>query len=153
MTHKSRPGLVTPLLAVSATLGLVFLGASIFGFIRREIGQSSTDFRQRHLEATQAIERVYAHYRDHGSWPSKVDVERVGQQWLPPEWEYENDSELGGPIVWLHGPYHMMLFYRFAPPQQGAVSDTWTLSIEGDKSTFAADVGYQLHPPADPRCP
>ncbi len=49
--------------------------------------------------------------------------------------------------MWLHGPWHMILSYRFAPPQQGAASNTWTLSVEGDKSTFPADVGYSLQSP------
>ena len=40
--------------------------------------------------------------------------------------------------------HHMILRINFPPPQQGAVSNTWTLSIEGDKSTFPADVGYSL---------
>jgi hypothetical protein len=55
--------------------------------------------------------------------------------------------------MWLHGPWHMILSYKFAPPQQGAVSNTWTLSVEGDKSTFSADVSYSLQSPPEPRRP
>jgi hypothetical protein len=105
--------------------------------------QSLKEFPKRHLEATQAIERAYAHFREHGRWPTKADVERGGQRWLPPGWGYASDSdELGGTLMWLDGPWHLTLIYRFAPPQQGAVGNTWTLSNEGDKSTFPADVDY-----------
>ena len=30
----------------------------------------------------------------------------------------------------------MIISYRFTPPEQGAVDNIWTLSVEGDKSTF-----------------
>ncbi len=46
--------------------------------------------------------------------------------------------------MWRDGPWHLSLIYRFAPPQNGAVDNTWTLSIEGDKSTFPAEVDYSL---------
>lgn len=153
MTQDSHPRIATSIGAIVSTLCLVLLVASIVGCIRREIQQSMRDFRQRHLEATPAIERAYAHFRDHGRWPTKANLERTDQQWLPPEWEYESDPEQGGPVMWLHGPCHMMLSYRFAPPQEGAVSNTWTLSVEGDKSTFPADVGYSLQSPSESRHP
>ena len=144
MTNDSHPRISAPIAVVVSTLCLVFLGASIVGYIRREIQQSMKDFRQRHLEATQAIQRAYAHFREQGRWPAKADLERAGQRWLPPEWQYESDPEQGGPVMWLHGPSHMILSYKFELQQQGAVSNTWTLSVEGGKSTFPAKVGYSL---------
>ena len=115
--------------AIVSTLCVAVLVGSIVivGCIRRDIQQSMKDFRQRHLEATQVIEYAYAYFRDHGDWPSKADLERADQQWLSRGWEYNNDPTQEGPIMWLHGPNHMILSYRFTPPQQGAASNTWTL--------------------------
>ena len=107
MSHDSYPRRGTPTGAivkaqVVGTLCLVFLGAIIVGCIGWDFQQSKKDFRQRHLEATQAIECVYAHFREHRRWPAKADLKRAGQQWLPPEWEYESDPErvgLDGPLM------------------------------------------------------
>ena len=157
MTYDRHPRIRIPIgavvkVAVVSALCIVLYWASLFACIGWQFKQALKDFPKRHLEATQAIERVYVHFRGHGGWPAKADLERAGQRWLPPEWEYENDSELG-PLMWLHGPWHMNLYYRFAPPQQDAVNNAWTLSVEGDKSTFPADVDYSLQSPPEPRRP
>lgn len=116
--------------------GVIFCGVNL--------RDSMKHFSQRHLEATAAINRVYEHFHSHGQWPVKADIEGLGKRWMPCGWEYEGDPEQGGPVIWLHGPNHMILSYRFTPPQHGAVSNTWTLSVEGDKTQFQSDIAYSL---------
>jgi len=66
-----------------------------------------------------------------------------GRSRLPLGWTYSlHPPEEGGATLILNGPYHLSLCYRFAPPEHGHISDTWILSLEGDKSTFHAGVAY-----------
>jgi hypothetical protein len=156
MEHESHRLMHVPIGAIvtvaiaSAVCVLLVLPFVSMGW---QFKQALKEFPKRHLEATQAIERAYAHFREHGRWPTKADLERDGQRWLPPGWEYESNPELGGPFMGRDGPWHLSLVYKFAPPQQGAVDNTWTLSVEGDKSTFPADVDYSLPSATKPRRP
>jgi hypothetical protein len=132
--------------AIRGALCLVFWAASVPGCNRlRE--QPVKDFGQRHTEATVAIQRAYAYYRRYQRWPSQAEMEAGGKPWLPPKWQYVDAQNQGGPVLWLHGPEHMILSYRFAPPQQDAVNRTWAVSFEGDKRTFPADVDYSPSTP------
>ena len=152
-------GLVAKVAVVSALCTLLYwVGCSLYwaglsAYVGREFQQDLKEFPKRHLEATQAIERAYAHLRENGSWPTKTEFERAGQRWLPPEWKYESDPDQGGPCIFLFGPWHMILTYRFAPPQHGEVDNTWTLSVEGDKRTFPADAVYSLKSAPEPHRP
>jgi hypothetical protein len=158
MNHDSPPQLRIPIgavatVAVVSALCIVLYLVILFASIGWHFRQALKEFPKRHLEATQPIERTYAYFREHGRWPTNADVERGGQRWLPPGWEYESDPELEGPVISRDGPEHMTLVYYFAPPQPGVVDNTWTLSVEGDKRTFPADVGYSLQPAPEPRRP
>lgn len=80
------------------------------------------EFPKRHLEATQAIERIYSHFHEFGRSPAKVDVERAGQQWQPPERDYQSDPNFKNAMLCLNGSWHMKISSMFAPPsQRGAV--------------------------------
>lgn len=109
-----------------------------------DLEKAKTDFSQRHLEATETINRIYSFFGRNGRWPMKTDFDASGRHWMPPDWQYEGDPDQGGAVIWLHGPLHMIISYRFLPPEQGLVSNVWSLSFEGDKSTFQADVDYSL---------
>jgi hypothetical protein len=100
-------------------------------------------FPERHVEATAAIERIYAYYQEHGAWPPNDDDQSPVKQWLPPDWQYSGDGAVG-PVLWLHGPWHLILSYAFQVPDHGTVSNIWTFSNEGDKTAFPARVQYSL---------
>ena len=140
---SSVTGAVVKIAVVSALFILLYL-VSLFVWVGWQYKQALKEFPKKHLEATQAIERVYTHFHEHGRLPTKADLERDGQRWLPPGWGYEGDPELGGPMMSRDGPWHLSLIYRFAPAEQDAIHNTWTLSNEGDKSTFTAGVDYSL---------
>jgi hypothetical protein len=126
-------------MALAACVVCVFLGG--FGW---ELKRAERQFQARHLEASGAIEYAYAYFQAHGRWPPSNIAAAADHAWLPPDWQYESlVDEEGGPRIWLHGPYHMILSYRFSPPQQGAISAAWTLSVEGDKTVFSSDARYQ----------
>ena len=50
-------------------------------------------------------------------------------------------------MILLHGPWHSMIAYRFVPPEKGAISKSWELSVEGDLSHFQSDVDYSASDP------
>ena len=142
---SSRLSIGVPLSAVFAIavcIALYLVG--LFFYLGLQFKQTLREFPKRHLEATQAIELAYAYFHEHGRWPTKADLERGGQRWLPSGWGYESNPEFGGPFIWLDGPEHMSIIYRFGPPQQGAVDNMWSLSVEGDKRAFPADVKYSV---------
>ena len=118
----------------------------------------------RHEEVHAAIEEIYAHFQQHGSWPEKsqtsnlppdfsdppshqaVDLTSLPalRQPVPQDWKYESDSELGGPYVYLDGSYHMSIVYYFAPPEGGQVGREWTRSEEGSKYQFNSSRPYAM---------
>jgi|LakMenEpi03Aug12_release.lakeMendotaPanAssembly.Ray.scaffolds.fasta_scaffold704299_1 hypothetical protein len=127
-----------------AVIGAVAVAASMF-LISLSLGieVARKNFRARHLEATNAIDHVYAYFKNHGHWPSDDPEEESNRLWLPPDWKYKSCAEgKGGTAIWLHGPYHMTLLYRFLPPKPGAASAEWTLSLEGDKAVFLSEAHY-----------
>src|SRR5258707_15504604 len=105
--------------AAKVAIALTILGFVIFGVGAYYLKHSMSSFRDRHIEATNAIERIYAHYLRSGQWPMKANLTAPGKLELPPDWNYEDDADLGGPVIWVHGPYHMILSYRFSPPEHG----------------------------------
>jgi len=106
-----------------------------------DVNQSRQTLQARYVEATATIEFVYGHYSQHQEWPSVEQVSGAGV--LPPQWQYDVDAMSA--TIWLNGSYRMAIYYRFMPPQP-AVSRTWTLSFEGDKTEFIADADYQPRP-------
>jgi hypothetical protein len=144
---------VARIVVVSALSSVVLYWVSLFACVGWQFHEALKEFPKKHLDATEAIERVYADFREHGRWPTKADVERAGQPGLPAGWEYEMGPKLEGPVLSCHGPWHMTLVYYFAPPEQGVVRNTRTLSVEGDKTTFPADVSYSLQSAPEPRRP
>jgi hypothetical protein len=98
--------------------------------------------QERHREARPIIEFAYAHFAQHGRWPQPTEIEEAGHRLSSSNWEYAIDSADGPPVIWQHGPYHMIISYRFTRPA-AENSDLWILSVEGSKSEFRADSPYR----------
>ncbi len=126
---------------IGVLLAVIALPIAVVARFVWDVNQSRQTLQARHVEATATIEFVYGHYSQHQEWPSVEQVSAAGV--LPPQWKYDVDSMSAA--IWLNGSYHMAIYYRFMPPQP-AVSRTWTLSFEGDKTEFAADADYQPRP-------
>jgi hypothetical protein len=127
------------LIGLLLVIAVVALFVIIIGW---DLRRSLTALRGRHIEATEAIQRVYAFYGRQGRWPTKSEIEASGNPSIPETWDYSSDPQGTYAVLSLHGQYHSSLHYWFSPPRQGAVCNTWTLSVEGDKSEFEADVDY-----------
>ena len=132
------------ILPAAAVLGAVILLMPIFGFVHfiYRMEAAIRDMPKRHAEAKEAIEFVYGHYLQFGEWPTKSEIESVPDL-LPLEWEYKGGGA-SQPLMWLHGPHHMFLYYYFEPPKNGMATDNWVLTIEGSKRAFRADEPYSL---------
>ena len=118
-------------------LGLVILSLSIYSNVK-----TARAFPLRHVEATDFIEWAYAERQANGRWPSAAEFEDASRELLPDDWSSEGDPARGGPVVYLHGPDHMILSYRFSVSQKGEASKRWRLSGEGSTSFFEANVDY-----------
>lgn len=110
-----------------------------------QVRRAVDGFAPRHSEATGAIESVYAFYDRNGRWPENADMAPPGQHWLPPDWTYDFDPANGiEPRLFLHGPYHLFLDYRFEAPRQGVASRDWDRCWEGDHKYFKSDASYSV---------
>lgn len=138
-----------------ALLACVAVGIYIFfmtplGFVLiflYEVPQAREDLIRRHREAAPAINRVYAFYATHNAWPSDETFKSSLRRDLPADWQYTNQGDGLGPVMMVHGSYHMRLVYRFDVSMPGTASDVWVLSFEGDKSTFRAEDPYEFGSP------
>jgi hypothetical protein len=135
-------GALTLIVAIAAFVVAIAVVLSVAG--RHQWKESTDQFSARHQEATSGIVHVYQFFIANGKWPSNSTVASSPSRWFPTGWEYAGDPQQGRATVWLHGPDHMILSYQFAPPQRGAVSKAWTLSIEGDKIHFTSAVTYPV---------
>jgi hypothetical protein len=127
---------------------IVAVGVLFFGVVTVPLAFSLMDaqrFSDRHVEATPFIEAVYSHYTKTGLWPDEQSAIRLSP--LPLEWSYfeqvEPTDQQAAPLLILHGPYHIRLVYRFAPPDHGDLSRRWVKSWEGDKTEFEATEVYR----------
>ena len=130
---------------VMAIFGILILLAPVIGLIWNlsvDFPRQRQALQERHREARPIIELAYAHVAQHGKWPQPAEIEAAGHQLNSSNWQYEIDSDVGPPVIWLHGPYHMAISYRFSPPTVER-SDLWTLSVEGSKSEFRAETPYR----------
>ncbi len=140
--RKSGCSLRSVLICLLVAIGIA--AALIFNFVH-DLQTAERDVRAKHLEATTVIQRIYAHYNRTGKWPA----EDVVEPWLPAGWNYYFKPlplPANPPLLLRHAEYHMQLAYYFLPPQNGRIDSTWTLSIEGDKSTFKAATTYRPAP-------
>lgn len=139
----SRFSLRTLFLAVTVSaVPLAWITSLYYGYHR-----ALREFSRRHVEATQAIEDIYARYRRDGQWPLPEVFDAAVRQRLPEEWTANGNPSEGGPMILLHGPWHSMIAYRFVPPEKGEISKSWELSVEGDLSHFQSDVDYSASDP------
>jgi hypothetical protein len=91
----------------------------------------------RHQEALPLIQFANNHFKNFGRWPQRDEI-AANPGLCPPDWEYEFERDAETPVVWLHGRYHMSIYYRFPQPNAAQSKDVWTLSFEGSKSQFNA---------------
>lgn len=101
-------------------------------------------FPQRHVEATSAIERTYAHLERFGRWPNQEELDAICRETLPSDWSCWADPDEGFATISLSGPHHFAIIYYFEPPHEEAISREWTFSNEGSKSTFQSSVAYSI---------
>jgi hypothetical protein len=133
MKSTTIGGIVAVLVVVSLPIGFL---ARLAWDVRRSI----VAVKARHAEASSAVRFVYE-YRDLlGIWPTPEIVEASAT--LPPSWEYHVDAL--SPVLWLHGPYHMSVSYRFATPPREPTRE-WEFCLEGDDAKFTADADYHPH--------
>lgn len=119
----------------------------IYGAINFVLGfkHALKHFPMRHVEATVAIERVYAHYDRCGRWPDEDELYHIGQETLPEDWYfYDRYSPEEAPGVVLHGPYHMGLAYHFEISSRGKASRDWSFSEEGNHRDFRTAIEYAV---------
>lgn len=134
------------LLAGAVAVFFCLLFVIWIGFIVRfvlDVKKSTHDFPLRHTEAREAVEFVYSYHAKQGRWPTEAEVQAQQFGSLSNGWQYSAGSGIdGAPVMSLHGPYHMLLYYHFEPPEQGTINDEWSLSFEGDKKYFQVDEPY-----------
>ncbi len=145
--HRSAGWTATSYLGAFIGGLLLFIGGLLLWcVVVRDFKGAKNDLIQRHLEATNAIEQIYAYNSLHGQWPTDDEFEKQGRFGLPAGWNYFFDS--GSPLIMLDGEYHMSIVYRFLPPVENKASATWVHGFEGDKSEFQADVTYHVTEPS-----
>jgi hypothetical protein len=141
MMTGSRVSLIVLVLILIVIVTYPFVSSTFY--LWRNVSNEREQFARRHAEAKEAIEGTYAYFANHDKWPTGDDFAVIGGQAVSLGWMYSSDPE--PPVIWLHGPYHMILSYHFEAPNDGKVSNVWTLSCEGDKSFIKAQTPYVVN--------
>jgi hypothetical protein len=137
---RTRHLMVGCLITLCAVCAVIMIPAGVISY---QFAKAKAEFLNRHHEAREYIEARYRGYLKNGSWSITKDQRAETLPSLPDDWEHEENPALGGPAIWLHGPLHMMLVYRFEVPKNDSISRQWIFSVEENRSRFDADVAYQ----------
>lgn len=130
-------------------LRIAIMIVAMVGF-HSDYSTAREQFPRRHVEATAAIERTYAHFERFGKWPNQEELDTICRESLTSDWSCWGYQDEQAPAIILNGPHHFAIIYYFEPPEEEAISREWTFSNEGSKSTFQSTVSYSVENASEP---